>query len=378
MNFLVLLRTASVWAIHTREINPPKLLFLSTSNCFLKNISPRLVTTDLKNKLSTTTIFFGNLTMHLALYVSPICRIVPLIFLLAIALGFTNVVSARQIVAFKSLADFDQCASKYGYDTGVCLQALEAYAKSHPNELLAIAKRARLQFTHWVALRFFEPALGKSPSAAQCADEDLGLAVISGLSMPADESPNAAALRMLNGPCFTGLRPTIEKEIVSSNGTGYLTQHACPVFIKRGIKLALCDGAKAGAAAASPSAATQPEKLPAIDIATTKFGLLKVFAGPEGERVTMTDLPDSPSAYLIRVDGVRGAINGKTRVHQQEVFGSGDGYWTEFEGKRALTMTARGSSPKNYTLYLPGVADGIKLSYRERESKAATDDMLRK
>jgi hypothetical protein len=41
-------------------------------------------------------------------------------------------------------------------------------------------------------------------------------------------------------------------------------------------------------------------------------------------------------------------------------------------------MTARGSSPKNYTLYLPGVADGIKLSYRERESKAATDDMLRK
>ena len=222
-------------------------------------------------------------------------------------MGLPTVAQDRMV--FKSLADLDKCAANNSYDTGYCLEPLQKYAKTHPKELFAIGKRARLQFKHWAALQFFEPALGVSPTAANCADEDVRLAIVSGLSMPAEDAPNGIARRLLSGKCFPSVRAAVEKEIVSANGEGYLPQHACPIFAKKGVKLSTCEPKKA--VSAKPIV---EEKLPVVNIATAKVGIVKVYSGSEGERVTMADVLGTPGAYLVRIDGIRSPINGKTLV----------------------------------------------------------------
>lgn len=287
--------------------------------------------------------------------------------------GFSGTVFAKNEPVFKTLADFDKCAANNRYDTGVCLEPLQRYAKAHPKELFAIGKRARLNFTHWAALQFFEPALGKSPAAAQCADEDVGLAIISGLSMPADAAPNAIARRLLNGACFSAVRAVVEKEITSAKGEGYLSQHACPIFANKSVKVNACEPKKEVAAAP-----VIEEKLPTVDIASAKVGIVKVYSGPEGERITLADVVGTPSAFLLRIDGVRSPMNGKTMVHKEQPSGDGFDYWTEIDGKRWTTVTVRGGGYKNYSVYVPGIRDSISVSYNERESKAASSATFKK
>ena len=281
--------------------------------------------------------------------------------------GLSGAAVAQDRIVFKSLADLDRCAANNSYDTGVCLEPLQRYAKAHPKELFTIGKRARLQFTHWAALQFFEPALGASPAAAKCADEDVSLAIVSGLSMPADAAPNAIARRLLSGRCFASVRTAVEKEIVSANGAGYLPQHACPIFATKGVKLRACEPKKEVSAAPIVE-----EKLPIVNIATAKVGIVKVYSGSEGERITIADVTGTPGAYLVRIDGVRSSINGKTMVHKEEQSGDGFNYWTEIGGKRWNTIVVRGGSYRNYAVYVPGLRDPIGMSYNEGESKAAT------
>jgi hypothetical protein len=280
---------------------------------------------------------------------------------------------AQDKMVFKSLADLDKCAANNSYDTGYCLEALQKYAKTHPKELFAIGKRARLQFNHWAALQFFEPALGTSPAATKCADEDVSLAIVSGLSQPADNAPNGIARRLLSGACFPSVRAAVEKEIVSANGAGYLPQHACPIFAKKGIKLSACEPKKE--VSATP---VVDEKLPVVNIATAKVGIIKVYSGAEGERITMADVVGTAGAYLVRIDGVRSPINGKTMVHKEQSSGNGFDYWTEIDGKRWNTIVVRGGSYKNYTVYVPGIRNEISVSYNEAESKTASAASFKK
>jgi hypothetical protein len=293
--------------------------------------------------------------------------------LASMCVGLTTPVVAQDRMTFKSLADLDKCAANNSYDTGYCLEPLQKYAKTHPKELFAIGKRARLQFKHWVALQFFEPALGTAPTAAKCADEDLRLAIVSGLSMPAGDPPNAIARRLFGGNCFASVRAAVEKEIISANGEGYVPQHACPIFAKKGVKLNACTPKKEVSAAP-----VVEEKLPLVNIATAKVGIIKVYSGREGERIAIADLPETPGAYLVRIDGVRSPINGKTMVHKEESSGSGFNYWTEIGGKRWNTIVVRGDSYKNYEAYIPGIRDAINMSYNEDESKTASAARFKK
>jgi hypothetical protein len=288
-------------------------------------------------------------------------------------MGISTPVVAQDRLIFKSLADLDKCAASNSYDTSYCLEPLQKYAKKHPTELFVIGKRARLQFKHWVALQFFEPALGNAPAAAKCADEDVSLAIVSGLAQPSDAAPNAIARRLLSGKCFAAVRPAVEKEIISANGAGYLPEHACPIFVKKGIKLSACEPKKE--VSAKPIV---DEKLPLVNIATAKIGMIKVYSGAEGERIAIADLPETPGAYLVRIDGVRSSINGKTMVHKEESSGSGTNYWTEIGGKRWNTIVVRGGSYKNYAAYVPGLRDSISLSYNESESKTASAASFKK
>jgi hypothetical protein len=291
----------------------------------------------------------------------------------SILVGLSLPAVAQDRMVFKSLADLDKCAANNSYDTGYCMEALQKYAKTHPEELFAIGKRARLQFKHWAALQFFEPALGASPAAEKCADEDVSLAIVSGLSQPASNPPNGIARRLLSGKCFASVRAAVEKELVSANGAGYLPEHACPIFAKKGIKISACEPKK--------EVSAQPiveEKLPVVNIATAKVGIIKVYSGSEGERVTMADVLGTSGAYLVRIDGVRSPVNGKTMLHKEQSSGNGFDYWTEIDGKRWNTIVVRGGNYKNYTVYIPGTRNEISMSYNEAESKTASAASFKK
>jgi hypothetical protein len=279
---------------------------------------------------------------------------------------------AQNKIVFKSLSDLEACATHHSYDPGACLEPLQAYAKAHPKQLFEIGKKARLHFRNWVALQFFEPALGKSPRAAQCQDEDLGLAVVSGLATPTGDASQLAATRVFSGACHAALRPAVEKELAQSPGASYVARHACPVLATQGSKPAACEPPQE--VVTTPA---QPDVLPVVDLATVKFGVIKVYAGPEGERLTMADIPAVPGAFALRFDGVRGEFNGKTLVHQESPRGSGFDYWTLLEGKRWATLTVRGNGYKSYQAYVPASRETLRLHYSERDSKAATEAQLR-
>jgi hypothetical protein len=288
--------------------------------------------------------------------------------------GVPGAAIAQNRLVFKSLVDLDKCAANNSDNTGICLEALQQYAKTHPKELFAIGKRARLHFKQWVALEFFEPALGTSPSAAKCADKDLHLAIVSGLSMSADAAPNKIARRLLSGRCFASLKNVVAAEIASDNGEGYVREHACPIFAEKGMKLDACEPKKAVA-----TVPTVEEKLPLVNIATAKVGIIKVYSGSEGERIMMADVLGTPGVYLVRIDGVRSSINGKTMVHKEQQSGNASTYWTEINGNRWNTIVLRsGSYYKNYVVNIPGLREAIGMSYNERESKTATVDSFRK
>jgi hypothetical protein len=280
--------------------------------------------------------------------------------------GLSVAAPTNNEIVFKSLADFDKCIVK-NYDADFCLEAVQNYAKTHPSELFAIGKRVRLQLKHWTALQFFEPALGASPTANQCADPDISLAIISGLALPTENEPNAIARRMLNGKCFASLRPTVEKEIASAQGTGYLPQHACPIFVTKGIKVDACTPKKEVAVA--PKVV---EKLPVVNMAKVKVGIIKVYSGSEGERIMMADVKGLPGTYLIRIDGVRSPINGKTMVHKEEQSGDRSEYWTEIDGKRWNTIKMRDGNYKKYEVYIPGFRNAIEMRYSKGKSKTAS------
>jgi hypothetical protein len=283
---------------------------------------------------------------------------------------------AQNKMVFTSLADLDKCAAQYRYDTGYCMDALEAYAAKRPNELFEIGKRARLHFVHRAALRFFEPAL-KKPTPAQCADEDLGLAVISGFGSPTGRDDEKRAAQIFSGSCFEALRPAIEKEVAASNEASYTHKNACAVLVAKGAKSAACSP-KITAAAATPAPVEPTVKLATIDKAKANLGLIKVYAGSEGERLTMADVKDSPGTYLIRIDGVRSPVNGKTFVHQEEILGSNTRYWTEHDGKRWNTVFVQGGgSYKRYTVFIPGVKDELNVSFSESATQAAKPESLR-
>jgi hypothetical protein len=282
---------------------------------------------------------------------------------------------AQNKMVFKSLADLDKCAAQYRFDTGYCMEPLEAYAAKHPNELFEIGKRARLHFVHRAALRFFEPAL-KKPTPAQCADEDLGLAVISGFATPPDYDENKRATKIFTGTCFEALRPVVEKEAASEGGASYTNKNACAALVAKGVKSEACSPRTVAAPAPVPEA--PPAKLATVDKAKASLGLIKVYSGPEGERLTMADVKDSPGTYLIRLDGVRSPMNGKTFVHREELAGSNTYYWTEHDGKRWNTVFVKGTgSYKNYIVFIPGTRNEITVSYSDADTKAAKAESLR-
>lgn len=63
---------------------------------------------------------------------------------------------------------------------------------------------------------------------AQCAEEDVALAVVSGLALPDDYPAYKSALKVAGGRCFKTLQPKLLKQLDDNNS--YYRDHACALF----------------------------------------------------------------------------------------------------------------------------------------------------
>lgn len=131
-------------------------------------------------------------------------------------------------VVISSLEDFTHCQDELSY-SDACLDALKRYVKAHAAEGFAAGKLARARFNHWVALQFFAPAL-KKPTPQQCEDEDLRLAVLSGLALPDDDPNEALAVKLAKGACAASLEPHIRNGL--GDGSALYKRNASALLAK--------------------------------------------------------------------------------------------------------------------------------------------------
>lgn len=131
-------------------------------------------------------------------------------------------------VVLSSVDDFTECQNDLSY-SDACLEALKRYIKAHPADGFSAGKLVRAKFNHWVALQFFVPALTKA-TPQQCEDEDLRLAVLSGLALPDDDPNEALAMKAAKGACAASLRPHIRGGM--ADGSALYKKNATPLLSK--------------------------------------------------------------------------------------------------------------------------------------------------
>jgi hypothetical protein len=131
-------------------------------------------------------------------------------------------------IVLSSVDDFTQCQNDLSY-SDACLDALKRYIKAHPADGFAAGKLVRARFNHWLALQFFVPALTK-PTPAQCDDEDLRLAVLSGLALPDDDPNEALAVKAAKGACAASLKPHIQNGL--GDGSALYKKNATALLAK--------------------------------------------------------------------------------------------------------------------------------------------------
>ena len=115
-----------------------------------------------------------------------------------------------------ALNDFEACVRRGGDDRG-CLDRLKNAVRKNPKDELAAARLVRRNFNSSVALPFFEPLVARN-STLICPDEDLSLAVVSGLGLPGDYAEAAIARTIFAERCYANLEAAVIKALSGETG----------------------------------------------------------------------------------------------------------------------------------------------------------------
>jgi hypothetical protein len=90
-----------------------------------------------------------------------------------------------------------------------------------------MGKLVRLNAKHWASLRYFKSALKAKDTKAMCADEDIKLAVISGLGLPDSYDALPLAKEIAQGACWGNLKKPIVEAFNEDSENGYIRTNAC-------------------------------------------------------------------------------------------------------------------------------------------------------
>jgi hypothetical protein len=271
-------------------------------------------------------------------------------------------------VSVSSLPDFDQCERHTG-DSDACLVGLNKYVQGHAAEAFAAGKRVRLHYNHSAALPYFAKAIGKA-TAAQCGDEDLALAVVSGLELPTDDPNAALAQRIISGTCWQAMRTRVVAGL--KDGGAYYRANVCPELKKRAIEQAECVTTEPAQAKAVEPAPLRSAKVAGLNprTLTTDAASVMVFRGSEKEEVLFIRATKPNDVALVKFKSVRGPWNGRVFATLQSAAGIGYDYVANVDGRDRVVMTVRDG---DYEVYPSGYRDGVPVS-RQRladETKAA-------
>lgn len=256
----------------------------------------------------------------------------------------------------KSVDDIAGCFEQWSTDE--CVTAVDAFVKQKPGQAFDAGRAITMGTSHWVAVPFFEKALGANPKPETCGDERLKLAVISALGLPNEGNRNktvSSARKIVTGPCWSQLGKAVT-EATEKEG-GYLVDNVCPILADKKQDTAACKPK-----AAAP--AEKPETWEGLDPKTIDVeGPAKVFTGAEGRRLTMAKVKGSPY-YLVKFDGFRGAWNGRVLLHREREAASGRDYWTSLKGAEHVSVVARGTGGSlHYEAYPQGDKGPIDIYY---------------
>ena len=119
----------------------------------------------------------------------------------------------------------------YGADQ--CLQDMTKFVKNDAGDLdlaFKAGKLARLKLKHWAAAPFFASALAEPSIERRCDDEDVALAVMSGLGLPSSgyEPQYGASVKLASQLCWNELKAPLAEQI-AANGE-YFRENTCAVF----------------------------------------------------------------------------------------------------------------------------------------------------
>jgi hypothetical protein len=142
-------------------------------------------------------------------------------------------------IVLRTLAGFDRCVLDLS-ETPACLDALRRYASKRPIDSFQAGKRARLHYEPWTALTFFEIAFRKQATDAQCGDEDVLLAVISGLSQPDSEQATLDLAKDITlNKCWEDLQDGLLE--AASDAEDQFRSRVCPLFESKDMSVSACE-----------------------------------------------------------------------------------------------------------------------------------------
>lgn len=287
-----------------------------------------------------------------------------------VALTFAGHAVAAKVPVFKNLEDFDRCA-RDSYNGDLCNDGLSALVQRTPKLALGAGKRVRLNSHASNAVPYFVIALRQLGADAVCGDQDVRLATVSGLALPPDYPLQASSARLFD-TCYAAILPMVKTELATDFG-GYLERNVCGILANRGDSSPAC----APKAAAAPVVATAPAPLPKLDIANTQLERVKVFRGPEGERVSIALVKGQNDLAVVRFDNVTGPWNGRAFLHRVGSSKQGENadYSTDREGKPWwVSVVKRG---EGYSIRVPGQGE-FRANYSDTDStSASTGDLLK-
>jgi hypothetical protein len=277
-------------------------------------------------------------------------------------------------VKVTSLADFSKCNDEFYPEA--CLEALKVYVKAHPSEAFKAGKLVRLNFTHWAALPFFSQGMGSKPTPEHCKDEDVRMAVTSGLALRSDDPNAQLAIKLASGTCWEQLQGSLVTEL--ADGGAYFRDNTCPFLKAKGINKPECQP-KVDTSAADAKAASAAT-LAKLKTDWTKLKLdpssAKAFIGPNEEQLLMIKAgPSQDNLHLIKFKRIEGPWQGKTLLTVAAPGGgSGTNFVAAINGREWVAMTERDGM---FQAYPEGYKDSVNLfraslpDRRERPSSTA-------
>jgi hypothetical protein len=151
------------------------------------------------------------------------------VFFLASAFPAHALKVVNEQVILESMDDYPLCQTR-DYDGSWCNDALQRWVKTHPNDAFKAGKLTRRAMNAWGAVPFFAVAFGQK--AGDCKDEDVKMAVMSALGLPADHKEVIAQAKSI---VFKSCPAELEQ--AAADGTAesdYFLQNVCKELVAKG------------------------------------------------------------------------------------------------------------------------------------------------